>query len=141
MVFRRIYPEQHFFLGPNVTRTVSANLFTPFSRAALASAPYLISFAISIYLQKIMISLNYSTTAKISDCLDDHIFFAFKFYFCSCIFGINNGWPTATSIFTSLPSTTPAGTYCDNFRFLWFFFLPDRSERFRILFFFCYTLF
>ena len=36
--------------GPNVTRTVSANLFTPFSRAALASAPYLISFAITFFL-------------------------------------------------------------------------------------------
>ena len=36
--------------GPNVTRTVSANLFTPFSRAALASAPYLISFAIILFL-------------------------------------------------------------------------------------------
>ena len=33
-------------LGPSVTFTVSASLFTPLSRAALASAPNLISFAI-----------------------------------------------------------------------------------------------
>ena len=32
--------------GPNVTLTVSASWFTPFSNAALASAPNLISFAI-----------------------------------------------------------------------------------------------
>ena len=36
--------------GPSVTRTVSASLFTPLSRAALASAPYLISFAMIINL-------------------------------------------------------------------------------------------
>ena len=33
-------------VGPSVTFTVSASLFTPLSRAALASAPNLISFAI-----------------------------------------------------------------------------------------------
>ena len=33
-------------LGPNVTLTVSANLFTPASNAFLASTPYLISLAI-----------------------------------------------------------------------------------------------
>ena len=32
--------------GPSVTRTVSANLFTPVSSAFLASTPNLISFAI-----------------------------------------------------------------------------------------------
>jgi len=37
---RKILP-----FGPNVTRTVFANLFTPSSRAFLASMPYLISFA------------------------------------------------------------------------------------------------
>ena len=34
--------------GPIVTLTVSASLLTPASSAFLASAPYLISFAISI---------------------------------------------------------------------------------------------
>ena len=34
--------------GPNVTLTVSASLLTPFSSAALASVPYLISFAMSV---------------------------------------------------------------------------------------------
>ena len=38
-------------LGPNVTFTVSANWFTPASKAFLASAPYLISLAILNYLQ------------------------------------------------------------------------------------------
>ena len=36
--------------GPSVTFTVSASWFTPFSSAVLASAPYLISFAMSIHL-------------------------------------------------------------------------------------------
>ncbi len=39
--------------GPNVTFTVFANLFTPVSIAFLASVPYLISFAIIVFLLKI----------------------------------------------------------------------------------------
>ena len=55
--------------GPNVTLTVSANLLTPASNAALASPPYLISFAMMTFLLKFKLSiLNYFTTAKISFC-------------------------------------------------------------------------
>ena len=39
--------------GPNVTFTVSANLFTPFNKLFLASSPYLISFAIIKFLHSI----------------------------------------------------------------------------------------
>ena len=44
-------------LGPNVTRTVSANWFTPASRALRASTPYLICFAMMINLQIMFYSL------------------------------------------------------------------------------------
>ena len=51
--------------GPRVTRTVSASWFTPLSSAALASAPYLISFAILICLLNIFL---YFTIARMSLC-------------------------------------------------------------------------
>ena len=63
--------------GPNVTRTVSANWFTPDSRAFLASTPYLISFAMMKFLQflsqfsfigSFSDRYSYSITAKMSFC-------------------------------------------------------------------------
>ena len=60
--------------GPIVTLTVSANWFTPASRAFLASIPYLISFAMillpptKLFCNKMILRFDYSTTAKISFC-------------------------------------------------------------------------
>ena len=50
--------EDNVFIGPNVTFTVFANLSTPASNAALASAPNLISFAIIKFLQTFLFSIR-----------------------------------------------------------------------------------
>ena len=57
--------------GPSVTLTVFANLSTPAPSAALASEPYLISFAISLHLLFILFDLSSISASLICSCSSD----------------------------------------------------------------------
>ena len=71
----------------------------------------------------------------------DNVLFAFKLYFCSCIFGVDNFITYSYFHFYFFAVNNSARSYSYNFCLLWFLLCLSRKNDSGFCCFFCFNLF